>query len=355
MLTPIESIILYFSVYLIASAMVYVYQRNNNRFFLLMALVLPSILAGIRYMVGTDYYSYEHSFELISNYKFTELLQLSGEFEIGFIFLSKLILMISANNIKLVFGVFAFLTLYFQIKGYENLVGKKNMAIYFAIYLLSSFSVSLNIMRQGLAISLGFYFLRYLFEEKYSKFIIGVLIASTIHISSAILFLLLIVKYKSIIKILKKSPIKFAAIMVIIVSVTPLLPYFLNISISIEKFYDYIAFSETGGLLNAGVDFFIIMIMVTQFLKIRKNKLINFLYGIVPLYLMLNMGGFISVFISRLKLTLEWLPKVFISNSDFLYKEKRTYKVIIISIYMLIFIVNFYFAKQSNIIPFRWK
>src|SRR5699024_8800133 len=60
-----------------------------NRFYVFICLLIPSILAGLRYKVGTDYEAYVLIYNKVNGLSYLEFLQ-TNNYEIGFFTLEKI-------------------------------------------------------------------------------------------------------------------------------------------------------------------------------------------------------------------------------------------------------------------------
>src|SRR5699024_12492463 len=81
-----------------------------NRFYVFICLLIPSILAGLRYKVGTDYEAYVLIYNKVNGLSYLEFLQ-TNNYEIGFFTLEKIAMW--TGYVKILFLLSSFITLFF--------------------------------------------------------------------------------------------------------------------------------------------------------------------------------------------------------------------------------------------------
>lgn len=144
--------------------------------------VILSVISGLRYGVGTDYFGYTKYFDLIS----------SGypiQVEPGLVFLSKMLAKVNLNS-QALFFILSSLTMLFVYKGlkYYSKSNYINKPVTYLLLIIFTYFPSFNGVRQFLAGAIIFYASRYIVEKKLLKFCIWIVFAMTFHYSS-ILFL----------------------------------------------------------------------------------------------------------------------------------------------------------------------
>ena len=125
-------------------------KNKRNLYFALMILI-PSIFAGLRYYVGTDYGIHEGVFFDVANGLIVE-----KHAEIGYVFLNQIVAFFHGNyNIVLFLVHLISLTCYFlSIKHFEDHI---NVPLAVLFYFLLYYQMSLNYIRQLLAASIAIY------------------------------------------------------------------------------------------------------------------------------------------------------------------------------------------------------
>lgn len=150
-------------------------------------LFMPFFLtAALRYNVGTDYETYR-------TLQIPEAL--AGKYDriepiyIPFIYLFSGIL----NTDQLFFSFIHFLIMLFVFKAIQNQSKDKYMSIFLLLF-TGFFNMSLNIMRQSIAIAIMLYGIKYLETNKYKKFSLSVLVAFLFHKSALAYGVLILLK-----------------------------------------------------------------------------------------------------------------------------------------------------------------
>lgn len=136
------------------------------------------IVSGCRYYVGTDYGTYRGIFMNIMNEELPK-------HEIGYYLLSKISYIIDSNpqTIFIVTSLIILLLIFFTINKYCS---RYELGLYLFITLFHYYA-SFNVIRQYIAIAITFYAVRYIFEEKYYKYLISIILASTFHLTAIIM------------------------------------------------------------------------------------------------------------------------------------------------------------------------
>ena len=162
-------------------------QFKNKVVYILLFFLLFGVSAT-RIAVGNDYWSYTAIFNLLAQNR-----DKSVATELGFNFLVKVVQHMFGYDGKqyiIIFAIVAFVTIYFFIKGMDEL--SEDFALSFAMFmLLGYYASSFNSIRSYLAFSIAFYSVRYIFRREFWKFAMLILLASTFHIS----ILLVLVAY----------------------------------------------------------------------------------------------------------------------------------------------------------------
>ena len=173
----------------------YVYEKigrkgkTGKKFFWGILIALPIIIIqGFRYDVGTDYFSYLELFNGFSNNNQTYILWYSTE--PLFILYCRLLYPISHLFPYIFFlmdAVIANVLLFSIVNFYGKYV---SMPCMYLFYYTWCFPYFLNAERQGIAVLIVWYAMRYVYEKKPYRFLICILVATLIHNTAVIGFLL---------------------------------------------------------------------------------------------------------------------------------------------------------------------
>ncbi|MCP3761404.1 EpsG family protein [Domibacillus sp. A3M-37] len=170
-------------------------QKYYNNFFVFFALLSLILVSGLRFDVGTDYYTYMGLYENI----FPNITNPLSESEPGFVILCKILYKISTNS-QMMFFVTAVITnicVVLTLRKYSNMF-ELSMYLYITTF---TFYSAFNGLRQYMAAAIIFLGLKYLIERKAIKYLATILIASSFHTSALIMIpVYFLVNYKPLSK-----------------------------------------------------------------------------------------------------------------------------------------------------------
>lgn len=147
-------------------------------------LIIYSLIIGLRYNVGRDYYGYTEWFKELRN---TGHFPVDNDF--GFIWLNEFLVELNFESYSL-FIIIAFLQILFVLLFLKNIAFLKSWYFYFFFTSLLFF-ISMNAMRQTLAFLIFAYCLQLFYNKKYyNTFFLG-LLAFSIHKTVIMPFVLL--------------------------------------------------------------------------------------------------------------------------------------------------------------------
>lgn len=152
------------------------------------AICIVALILGLRYNVGNDYLPYKEIF-VFQNFEAVEW---------GYALLNRVLYELGFHYTS-IFILIAFLQFFFFYKGVEKYPSILPYAFFFYFTTIYIF-FALNGMRQALAFSMFIYALSFIHEGKYWRYILILLIASSIHKSALILVPLVIFIDKNLFK-----------------------------------------------------------------------------------------------------------------------------------------------------------
>lgn len=161
--------------------------RYNEYFFVFITILFPLILSGLREDVGTDYNTYWSYFEMIAYSKVFPQKML----EVGFTIINFFVSFFNGNFTTLLF-VTAFLYLFFFTLGLNRITEESRSILSLWLSYMFLFGVSLNAIRQAIAIALCVYAVYFLLKRQYLKYILLVLLAMSFHSTAVICFAFLL-------------------------------------------------------------------------------------------------------------------------------------------------------------------
>lgn len=200
------------------------YSKYTNRLLVIIALLLPILLAGMRKIgVGTDTRIYtnnlaqvalqaENFFDYLSKkvfivYQYEPVIDREIGYNILVYFAAKFLG--SEQGVLLATHAIIIIFVYKGLKYISSMYSKFSVSFGMLTFYLLYFGTSLNAMRQWLAMAILFYAFRFLLEKKNTKFFISVIGATLFHTSAIIMGVVLWIIYKYINENTFKVKIKF--------------------------------------------------------------------------------------------------------------------------------------------------
>ena len=158
-----------------------------SRLFWILSLLVPLLLSSFRWDVGTDYPTYinlYYSFDQIDTFsKFIGQFAITEPSYILLNFLAKAVF----NSYVIVFALSSLIILGFFYRSIEDYHEQSSvmLAVFFFLFLI--FPISLNIQRQMIAVAIAFFATRYVFQKRYIKAAVWLLVALSFHYTSLII------------------------------------------------------------------------------------------------------------------------------------------------------------------------
>lgn len=233
---------------------------------LLVAMMVPSIVAAIRYDVGTDYYNHLGWYSEISsgiNYSRDIL-------DIGFVYVARFFSFVNIGFPGVLFTL-SFITTFCVLKVllmYKDIV---SVTFGYFVYLFVYYQLSLNLMRQVTAGALFILSLAYIIDNK--KILAYTIFFLAFSFHSSVIIGLPMLLWKNIFVEEKYTHIKKAVyiiLMLIIFSLPILAPYIVSIMLAIGRYVYY--FAVGMGYQPIGIGFFryLLLLLLPGFM-FRKN------------------------------------------------------------------------------------
>lgn len=267
-------------------------KRNSSRVAVVVSLIMLSLLAGLRYRVGTDTLSYMDEY-----YKYT-----SNDFRDKYLFGWYLFistcksLHLSFYIVQLILALFTNYAVISFLRKYANHFFSSFLLYYVIVYPALNF----EILRQGVCISFFLLSFAFLDNKSYIKYYICAGIACLFHYSASVL---LFIPLFSWIPINKKSGTVFLAIIAIVVALSSLLK---------EQIYQF----SMGLSFLEGRSFY-------YFSKVDTEEA----FSIVPFVLNLTLNVVIPFIVIRYQI----------------YSERVTNAILVVCLFsMIIYIVSAY-------------
>ncbi len=157
-------------------------QAKKITYFIIMGLVL-TLVVGLRYGIGYDYFTYGKIFDEIKALSFAKLFT-GTTYEIGFALLCKMISLFTSSYLAF-YLIFALCTigplmvfLYRYQYGWLMLFAYATMGLYYG---------SMNMMRQYLAATIVLWSLEFIQKKKFVPYLLIILLAASMHKSALIM------------------------------------------------------------------------------------------------------------------------------------------------------------------------
>lgn len=368
-MSSIASLIFYLSAFGLSAYLFSFATRSKKRYFYGLSLAIPLLIGGFRYGVGTDYFNYINIF----NSHLQNAFNINDSTEIGYVLLEQFASLFD-NSTRVLFIITTFLSLIFF---YAALVRFKSHhpGLVVFLYLTTLFPMSLNAVRQGIAVSIVTLALSYAKDRRFIPFLLWTLFAGLFHISA-----LLVIPFYFIMSIgslrtprqatvqktrsysIQVQYVTKLILMTVITTVITINALALTTSIPIfDKYELYSHFNEDGG--NA--IFYIKLMLVLSIFILSKQIILksdavlnSFLMAGAIVEVILLLLGFSSPFIKRQALYFAPLFMLLIATLPALSKNKLKQSIIyiIVAMYgMAFFIVSYYILDQADIIPYAFS
>lgn len=275
-------------------------KKSIKRIFVAMALLLPSCLAGIRdFTIGWDVLLYGKGwFERACEYNSLIIfLDKANEYSvgIGYAFINYCVSRVTHN-----FHVFLFVYQLIQlcIVYYTVKPLKKEISLTFAffVYFFSYYNLSLNILRQIMAIMIVFFGYRFILNHKPIKFVLTIIVAYTFHNTAIVGLVLYPINWALNNKLLKK----LSKTLIVVGSVSAAIAYQVLLDVfakfgllQIERYSHYASDTEVGGRYIRLLYWLIILIAILW----KGRKCIAYNSKNLTLEMYMTMSGIFSLMV----------------------------------------------------------
>lgn len=355
-----ESFLLYLSVYLLSAAFVHIWYHRGAKakecILLAIALLLPSVLAGVRYGVGTDFYSYERMYAFNARLSFRDLVEQNG-FLSGWMIWAISQIAGYVGGEEMFFGLYAFLTYIFFV---DALRQYKNANYFLSAFgfLLLPFTAGLNGVRQALAVSIAFWSLKYVYQRNFFKYIMAVALAVMAHTTALVMVPVYFLYSPS-----GKKVWNFRAVMAVfgtavMVAYMPVwIPYLVDINLfglSHFSMYSERVFGRNYSFfLSLTILVVVILFQKGLFVVDSKYRLLIVMFAIG---VCLEFSGYFSAYVKRISnyfsdiidfLLLSQIP-------IFLRRGGKVWGYLSIAVYgIFVFFILYVILGQADVIPYR--
>ena len=359
-MTDIFSLILYILVFSVSALLFWYGNKQKNKIIIWGALLLPVILASLRYMVGTDYGTYISLFSKLRLLSFSEYFSDMSVTEPGLFLLSKLSDLVTGDHMAM-FAISSVLSVGFFYLGLRR-YGVKHPTLVYFLYLCVLFPMTLNLVRQGIAISICFYAFSFILVKDFRSYFFWVLIASLFHISALLMIPVYFIARLFLSRLntnnaYAKLILKVIVLMSVIYLLLPTL-----MSLAMDLFDKYSSYQIDPGE-GANNTFFlqlivlIVGIVFARWAMMKSDaKLYSMLIVLASIEVALMTVGFSSAFIKRIGLYFSIFSLMLLVESFDIFKDRlgRFVSISLVVLYGLIyFYLAYYILGQADVIPYK--
>lgn len=336
-------------------------QNSVHYLGLLFTFIVISFFLGGRYNVGTDWENYKNFYDDIATNGIN-----FGNIEPLYLILNKVISITGFSSSFFFFciSIIQLSIIYFIFKD-----DKRVFALGMLIYFLCCLPISLNIIRQSLAISIFLYSIRYIGNSPL-KYILMITIAGLFHYSSFILLVVYVLSYKRF-SFIENRKLSIPLYVISIFGGSILLTYIptlIPIDLLGLKYSNNLNKIDIEMSVNSGIGMFvnhllnICILWYLPNLKLTYANKNNYLIIVSRAYVcgivLANIFG-LSVFLSRVSLPLVMLKVILVPYvCCYLIHSKNSYKILIayalILSYIILFIVSI-LNGAGGISPYIFK
>lgn len=356
-----ESLILYLSCFTISAFFLLMagkrYSKKEKdisaKLYICISALIPIILSGIRFNVGTDFNTYNNMFFNTKDLSFGELL--IDKVEIGHLLIIKIAALF--NSVQLMFFIYSFLTILFIYLAILNNKDKFSISLSLFIYLLTFFPSSFNMVRQALSMAIILYSYQFMINRKLAKFIFCALLASTFHIAALVVlpfYFIIPKKEKPNNKIILRV-LAIVLMIFIVINFTNMI----SIITKINLFDKYSIYEKEVESANREV---LLKFIIFAFILIFAKKLIEkdetnaiFIYLLI-VDLILTFTGDFSPYIKRIALYFGTL-RIFVLPAILTTIKNKNERIVVwigITGYAIAyFVLAYYILGQSAIFPYQ--
>lgn len=348
--SKVSSLLIYIFLFFLVSFGISKFR--NNKIICFLFLVPIVIIFGFRYC-GTDIITYDQIITRYGSMDLASFITVDNIFnEIGFKLLSSFFYKIGGFSlVNIIIGVIILFPIYSVFLEKKN---EYDIFLMSFIFLTVFFTISFNIMRQFMAVSLVTYAYNELKKKKILKYVLITICAISFHNTGLISAFFYVYNYA---KNMHNFTSKKSILKLLIISFFGLmLGLYIFSYLSSEVYLSYLESEQFG----SNRDFYVILLKFLILLALRKKLVIkdkNFNEYIIFLIvgLIIGLTGFYSFYIKRAYYYFNIYECMAFSLVPSIFVQKSIIRIFIFVFYVLLFILITIIIPQGNIIPFRLR
>ncbi|MGG1593053.1 EpsG family protein [Terribacillus saccharophilus] len=313
--------------------------------------ILLSIIAGFRYMVGTDFSLYQGIY-----YSSLGIVYSSNFIEIGYLYLNKIFLLIGFDFQFFLVFLALIVNGLFILGGFK--LSRDPLAVIFFYVTSGIYFSTFNIIRQSIVMAIVFLLLVLLFKNRKYLFTITTIPLYAFHRSVLVVISFALLFYASI------NPVLFLAVLLLVILVL-YLPFINDLVLIIFNFlpekYDMYANqilnSDGTELINLIMPTIILMFILTNYKKMVKldtstKGLINIFY--VYYFIVLLSTKFLLFY--RVSNYFEIIQLLILPQIILLFRGKDKKLVnVVIALCFITYIIGKLLAGHYGVVPYQFK
>lgn len=364
------SLLFYIATFLISATLVSWGMRKKIRLLSWLGLLIPILISGFRYGVGTDYFNYVNIFNGHIEMDLKTYTDINGVAETGYFILEKVSYSLMGDA-RLVFLSTAFLTIAFFYLGMKRYQLRYPGLVFF-LYLLTIFPATMNAVRQGVAMSIMFYAFTFVLDKKPLKYTLLTLTAGLFHISALLLLpfyfigRLFDVQKRSLYKVrfVAKSRY-FIRVGIVLILLTLVMANVFTLVLSMpgfEKYEVYLNFAEEGSnyIFYVRLLLLIALALLAKYVIFKGDYRQNaFIFAGAMVEVVILILGFTSPFIKREALYFSPFLIMLLPNIIDLLGPRVRYRFTLYTACLLygisFFTVSYLLLDQADIIPYNFS
>lgn len=356
------SLLLYLSSFAYSSGVAYICQKKykigcnpsicQRITWALLIMLFPMIISCYRYGIGIDYENYIILFEKFHSSTWDSFVVDTLSFE----YINKIIIDLGfhlTGNTNGVFAIYAIITLIMFELSLINFRDHISLPISTFVLLLLMYSLSLNIIRQALALSIVFYSIRYIVEKRPIRYFIWCIIATGVHSSAfiAILFYFLYEHKNTLYKTLLNRTVKIGVIILPII-LTTLLNKFQTFFL-FENYFENYEQEGTSIVESYIIKLPILIILMLNYRYLKNSNMSRFLYWMFALELVMLFVASMYKWAFRLSYY-SYIGQILLVGIIVRRGTSNAiiYRYLLITYYIVYFYVLFYLWGRDAIFPY---
>jgi hypothetical protein len=361
------SAIIYFITIIISSCSFALYNKTRKKVisyvFLVIAVSLPVIIAGVRYATGSDFFSYINGFEKI---KLGYSVRWEG-LEYGYVLLNAFLARLGFSSQSIMFAT-SLIILSFTIKALLKRKAVGLVAFGFLTFMLLFYQSSFNVVRLMIAVSIFLYNVSNIEKRNLLKYVVFTFIAAGFHISVLITFpLYWIFNYFKIEESVIRRILLYVGIALLILFFDSILAWILSF-ISLESVNYYVKYvssvnKDINNSLSLAVKRFVLYLpLLVPGILFNKNckevdSSFSIYYSIFAIGVIIkSLASFQITYVDRIAEYFLIVAVMIIPVYMRVFSKKKNYLFYLgIPVYLFVFWIYTYFIIQNHgTVPYQW-